>query len=89
MKQVKKEETKQTYDELVALNTQLINQCRMLQDKLKKDDISMMFARLDYLFKVLEHKDNFNPAFLNSVSKEIARIMDIPNDKRESQDEDK
>lgn len=77
MKQVKVEETKKTYDELVELNSQLINQCKMLQSKLRQDDISMTFARLDYLFKILDHKEAFSASFLEDVSQEIARIMEV------------
>lgn len=79
---MEEKEVKQTYEELeaqvkkyeeeikayVALNNQLYQQ-------LITSNMSNLYKRLDYLFKVLETKDCFNSEFIISCAEEVQKIM--------------
>lgn len=67
------ENTKMSYEELerVANN---------LYIRLQDADMSNMFRRLDYLFKVVEFKDSFTPTFIEKCVKEIEMMMTIPSE---------
>lgn len=67
------ENTKMSYEELerVANN---------LYIRLQDADMSNMFRRLDYLFKVVEFKDTFTPTFVESCVKEVEMMMTIPSE---------
>lgn len=63
---------------------QLINivtrQDKMLHDAdaiIKKMSIENIFTRLDFLFRVLDHADDFDNGFLNQCRKEIVDLMTI------------
>lgn len=73
---------KLTYEQLENVCHQLSEQSRTLYQKLQEANISNIFRRLDYLFKVVEFKDAFifadKEEFVNSCIDEIIAGMTIP-----------
>ena len=66
-----KQEKKLSYEELE-------NVANNLYARLQQADMSNMFKRLDYLFKVVENVDNFPQEFTKHCVDEIVNIMTIP-----------
>jgi len=62
------EEKKYTESEMNAACGQLYQR---LVKEIQARDMSNMFKRMDYLFKVIENKDCFNKDFINEVIQEI------------------
>jgi hypothetical protein len=67
------ENTKMSYEELERVANDLYI-------RLQNADMSNMFKRLDYLFKVIKFKDSFTPTFVESCVKEIEMMMTIPSE---------
>jgi hypothetical protein len=67
------ENTKMSYEELERVANDLYI-------RLQNADMSNMFKRLDYLFKVTEFKDSFTPTFVENCVKEIEMMMTIPSE---------
>lgn len=57
---------------------ELENVANNLYARLQQADMSNMFKRLDYLFKVVESVDNFPQEFAKHCIEEIVTIMTIP-----------
>lgn len=74
-KEIKK---KLTYEELENAAHQLSEQSRQLYRRLQEAEISNLFKRLDYLFKVLDFETFFPRDFVENSVKEIVDIMTIP-----------
>lgn len=69
-------QNKISYEELEKLATELYA-------KLREANISNLFKRLDYLFKVVEFKDSFSKTFIESVVSEIETIMTLKDEREE------
>ena len=69
-----KEQQKMSYAELETLANNLYN-------RLQQVEMSNMFKRLDYLFKVVENIHSFPEEFANECVAEIAEFMTIPKTK--------
>lgn len=65
-----KQENKLSYEELESV-------ANNLYARLQQADMSNMFKRLDYLFKVVENVDNFPQEFAKQCIEEIVNIMTI------------
>lgn len=61
-----------TIDELREI---VINQQKAMQ----KMGMQNMFARLDFLFKVIENSDKFEQSFVDKMTTEIVNLMTIDN----------
>ena len=48
--------------------------------RLQNADMSNMFKRLDYLFKVLKYRDSFSLTFVEMCVKEIEMMITIPSE---------
>lgn len=73
-----KEERKLTYEELNNACMQLEQQNQYLIRELQKANLTNMFRRLDYLFKVIEFARSFDDAaFVYDCIKEIKEAMTI------------
>ena len=81
------EETQQkmSYEELEQVAAQLSQQSQHLYARLQQADMTNMFKRLDYLFKVIENHQQFSPEFVTKCVTEITNIMTIqdPEDTKE------
>lgn len=70
------ENTKMSYEELERVANDLYV-------RLQNADMSNLFARLDYLFKVVKYKDSFTPAFVEKRIKEVEMMMTPPEETKE------
>ena len=81
-------ESKMSYTELENTATQLSQQVQYLYNKLKQSELSNLFKRLEYLFKVVELKSSFPNDFTELCVQEIVDIMSIqPEENTENKDE--
>lgn len=67
------ENTKLSYEELERVANDLYI-------RLQNADMSNMFKRLDYLFKVIKYRDSFTPTFVEQCVKEIEMMVTIPSE---------
>lgn len=68
---------KMTYEQLEGIAHQLSEQNVQLMRKLQEANMQNMFARLNYLFKVVEFGARFPKEFLDKSIAEIVSIMTI------------
>lgn len=78
---------KMSYEQLEQIAHQLSEQARQLYGQLQKSNLSNMFKRLDYLFKVVENGHMFKQDFLDRCVKEIEDIMTVPEEPENSEEE--
>ena len=76
MKENKKKEL--SYDELKNVAGQLSQQNQQLNMMLQQANMTNMFKRMDYLFKVLELQHCFDSEFVITCSDEIKELMTPP-----------
>ena len=69
---------KLSYEQLENVAHQLSEQAKQLYMKLQAANMSNMFKRLDYLFKVVENGHMFKQDFLEKCIAEIEEIMTVP-----------
>ena len=77
---------KMPYEQLENVAHQLSEQAKQLYMKLQAANMSNMFKRLDYLFKVVENGHMFKQDFLEKCIAEIEEIMTVP---EETEEDDK
>ena len=69
-----------TYDELKNVAGQLQQQNKFLIEQLQKNEYADLHKRIEYLFKVLEHKNTFantDRSFVDEVISELISILKI------------
>lgn len=72
------EEQKLTYEQLNEACSQLYQQNQYLQNQLKQANLTNMFKRLDYLFKVLENENVIKDSeFIANCVEEIKDALTI------------
>ena len=71
---------KMSYEQLENVAHQLSEQARQLYSQLQKSNMTNMFKRLDYLFKVVENGHMFKQDFLDKCINEIEEIMTVPDE---------
>lgn len=74
----KAKKEKMSYEELENIAHQLSEQSRVLMQKLQEANMSNMFKRVDYLFKVLEFENMFSDNFIDKCAQEIQDMISIP-----------
>ena len=77
MEAPKEKPQKMTYEQLEGIAHQLSEQNVQLVRKLQEANMQNMFARLNYLFKVVEFGARFPKEFLEKSIAEIVSIMTI------------
>lgn len=77
MEAPKEKPQKMTYEQLEGIAHQLSEQNVQLVRKLQEANMQNMFARLNYLFKVVEFGARFPKEFLDKSIAEIVSIMTI------------
>lgn len=82
-KMVEKKNEKMSYEELENVAAQLSQQAQQLYTRLQQADLTNMFKRLDFLFKVVENAHAFNDDFVAKCVKEIEDIMTVPEESQE------
>ena len=69
---------KLSYEQLEEVARQMEGQLRQVYAKLQDANMSNLFKRLDFLFKVLETEHMFPLGFVQKCAKEIQSILTIP-----------
>jgi hypothetical protein len=69
------EEKKLSYEELNNVCMQLSEQNERMKAHIDSLNRQQMFARLEFLFKVLQHKDSFSEGIVARAASEISEIM--------------
>ena len=80
---------KMSYEQLEGIAHQLSEQNRQLFAKLQELNMTNMFKRLDYLFKVVESGHMFKQDFLEKCIAEIESLMTVPEQEEKPETEDK
>lgn len=78
MEDTKTSELYPTYEDLNKEVTGLKSMNSQLLMQLQQMNMSNLFKRLDYLFKVIESKDAFSKEFYNNCSTEIEEYLTLP-----------
>lgn len=69
---------KLSYEQLEEVARQMEGQLRQVYAKLQEANMSNLFKRLDFLFKVLETEHMFPLGFVQKCADEIKSILTIP-----------
>ena len=80
---------KMSYEQLEGIAHQLSEQNRQLFAKLQELNMTNMFKRLDYLFKVIESGHMFEQHFLEKCIAEVESLMTVPEQEEKPDTEDK
>ena len=72
-----KEKKELTYDELKNVAGQLQQQNKFLIEQLQKNEHADLHKRIEYLFKILEHKVTFENADSDFVSEVVSELISI------------
>ena len=79
---------KMSYEQLEQVAHQLSEQARQLYSQLQKCNMTNMFKRLDYLFKVVENGHMFKQNFLEKCIAEIEELMTVPEVEEDNKEEE-
>lgn len=77
---------KMSYEQLENIAHQLSEQAKTLYARLQEANMTNMFKRLDYLFKVVENAHAFNEEFVAKCVTEIEELMTVPENEEETED---
>ena len=78
---------KMSYEQLENVAHQLSEQSKQLYMQLQNANMSNMFKRLDYLFKVVENSHMFKLDFVNKCIDEIEDFMTVPEETEDNSKE--
>lgn len=78
---------KLSYEQLENIAHQLSEQSRELYNKLQAANMSNLFKRLDYLFKILENSHHFANEFIQGCISEIEALMKLPEETPDTPEE--
>ena len=78
-----------SYEQLESVAHQLSEQNRQLFAKLQELNMTNVFKRLDYLFKVIENGHRFEQHFLEKCIAEVESLMTVPEQEEKPETEDK
>lgn len=83
-----KQQQKLSYEQLNEVAHQLSDQSAKLYQKLMEANQFNLFKRLEFLFKVVELKDNFDVNFVAKCTTEIEQLITLPEeaDKEETKE---
>lgn len=79
---------KMSYEQLEQVAHQLSEQTRQLYSQLQKSNMTNMFKRLDYLFKVVENGHIFKQNFFEKCIAEIEELMTVPEVEEDNKEEE-
>lgn len=79
---------KMSYEQLEQVAHQLSEQARQLYSQLQKSNMTNMFKRLDYLFKVVENGHIFKQDFLEKCIAEVEELMTVPEVEEDNKEEE-
>lgn len=79
---------KMSYEQLENVAHQLSEQAKQLYAQLQAANMTNVFKRLDYLFKVVENGHVFSQEFLNKCVAEIEEHITIPEEVEETENKE-
>lgn len=74
---------KMSYEQLENVAHQLSEQARQLYAELQKANMTNIFKRLDYLFKVVENAHAFSEEFVAKCVAEVEELITVPENEGE------
>jgi hypothetical protein len=77
---------KMSYEQLENVAHQLSEQAKKLYAELQNANMSNLFKRLDYLFKVIENQHMFSQSFVDKCVTEIEDIITVPEDNSDNKE---
>ena len=77
---------KMSYEQLENVAHQLSEQARQLYAELQKANMTNLFKRLDYLFKVVENAHAFNEEFVAKCVAEVEELITVPENEGEAEE---
>ena len=77
---------KMSYEQLENVAHQLSEQARQLYAELQKANMTNIFKRLDYLFKVVENAHAFNEEFVAKCVAEVEELITVPENEEEAEE---
>ena len=80
-----KEVKKLSYEQLEQIANQYSEQARQLYLKLQEVNMTNMFKRMDYLFKVVENNKVFSSDFVKKCINELEELMKLPEETKEEE----
>ena len=80
-----KEIKKLSYEQLEQIANQYSEQARQLYLKLQEANMTNMFKRMDYLFKVVENNKVFSSNFVEKCINELEELMKLPEETKEEE----
>lgn len=80
-----KEVKKLSYEQLEQIANQYSEQARQLYLKLQEANMTNMFKRMDYLFKVVENNKVFSSDFVKKCINELEELMKLPEETKEEE----
>lgn len=80
-----KEVKKLSYEQLEQIANQYSEQARQLYLKLQEANMTNMFKRMDYLFKVIENNKVFSSNFVEKCINELEELMKLPEETKEEE----
>lgn len=84
-----KVEKRLTYEQLNDVAIQLSQQLENAKKQLSAVNMANLFRRLDYLFKVVELNSSFDSEFVVNCTEEIKTLMTVPEEKEDSENNNK
>lgn len=83
-KKVAERPEKMSYEQLENVAAQLSDQNRKLTQRF--ESVANIYNRLEFLFKVIENFEKFNPEFSKRCATEIETIITIPEQTQQAED---
>lgn len=83
----RKEVDKLSYEQLKELAIQSTNQARKMYQDLQMAQSHEFIARINFLFKVLEFAKYFEDDYVRGCSKEISRVLELPEEEGAAKEE--
>ena len=80
-----KEVKKLSYEQLEQIANQYSEQARQLYLKLQEANMTNMFKRMDYLFKVVENNKVFSSNFVEKCINELEELMKLPEETKQEE----
>lgn len=77
---------KMSYEQLENVAHQLSEQARQLYAELQKANMTNIFKRLDYLFKVVENAHAFSEEFVAKCVAEVEELITVPENEEEAEE---
>ena len=74
-----------TYEEVVAENNQIKQQAEAMYRQMQQMNMTNIFKRLEFLFKIVENRTAFPEEFKNKCIMEIVNLITIPEEQKQEE----